>query len=402
MTGPTGSDAYDVAIVGAGPTGLLLAGELAARDIRVLILERTDAPSTIPKANGIVGRSAVELTKRGIVSGAGLRVVSPPRFQFGPLELNLGVGPRNPLHILPIPQHRLEDILERRATKHGAQVRRGQDVTAFTQTDAAVTVEVRRGDTTTQVHTGYLVGCDGAHSLVRKHAGIGFPGFTTDQLVRIARVTIPAGRLTRTGDGFDIAGVGRVAAMRPNQLPGGGFTIAPVSVLDPGAPADLYLVSTHEPRGGANPGNTVSIDDLRASLRRVLGAELPFTDATAIRSTVGNSRQAEAYRRGRVFLAGDAAHVFNAGGSSLNIGLQDALDLADRLTAVLRGGAAQSELDGYETARHPAGQRALRHTRAQAALSRNDDSGRALQEVVAELVGDRTAARRLARLIEQA
>ena len=118
--------------------------------------------------------------------------------------------------------------------------------------------------------------------------------------------------------------------MRPNQLSGGSFSIAPMSVLDRKAPADLYLVSTHEPRGGDEPSDSVSIDELRASLRRVLGVDLPITDATAIRSTVGNSRQADAYRRGRIFLAGDAAHIFNAGGSALNVGIQDALELADR------------------------------------------------------------------------
>ena len=160
---------------------------------------------------------------------------------------------------------------------------------------------------------------------MRKDAGIGFPGFTGEEISRIARVTIAPDRITRKKDTFDIAGVGAVAAMRPNQLAGGSFSIAPVRALDRSAPRDLYLISTHEPRGDAEPSDAVSIDELRASLRRVLGADLPFSDATAIRSTVGSSRHAEAYRRGRVFLAGDAAHIFNAGGSALNIGLQDAV-----------------------------------------------------------------------------
>lgn len=270
------------------------------------------------------------------------------------------------------------------------------------QTDTEVAVEVRTVGVTKQVRARYLVGCDGAHSTVRKEAGIGFPGFTSDEISRIARVTIPAGLITRKGDGFNIAGVGRVAAMRPNQMPGGSFSIAPAAVLDHSVPKDLYLVSTHEPRGGAHPSDTVPVEELRASAHRVLGAELPFTEATAIRRTVGNSRQTDAYQLGRVFLAGDAAHIFNAGGSSLNIGLQDALDLADRLTAVLRGQTPATGLDGYEVARRPAGQRALQHTRAQAALSRNDDGSRALREVVNGLVASRSAARRLARLIEDA
>ena len=140
---------------------------------------------------------------------------------------------------------------------------------------------------------------------------------------------------------------------------------------------------------------------LRLLLAGTLGTDLPFTTATAVRSTVGNSRQADAYRRGRVLLAGDAAHVFNAGGSSLNIGLQDAIDLAGRLAAVLHGRAPDEELDGYDAVRRAAGERTLQHTRAQAALSGDDASAVALRDVVAELIRGRTGARRLARLIEE-
>jgi 2-polyprenyl-6-methoxyphenol hydroxylase-like FAD-dependent oxidoreductase len=379
-TGP-----WDAVIVGAGPVGLLLASELAVRDLRVTVLERAASPSPLPKANGIVGQSALDVAERGLLAGTGLRVFSPPQFQFGPLVLDLGVGPENPLHILPVPQRRLEELLERRAVAHGAQVHRGCEVTGFVHGDAGVAAEFRAGGAPASLEARYLVGCDGAHSFVRKRAGIGFPGFTSDEIARIARITIPPAQITRAGDGLAIAGVGRVAAMRTNPMPGGGFTIAPAAVLDSTASEDLYLISTHEPRGEAEASDTLSVDELRASLRRVLGADLPFTDAAAARSTVGNSRQADAYRSGRVFLAGDAAHVFNAGGSALNVGLQDALDLARRLAAVLRDGASAAELNGYESVRRPAGERALQHTRAQAAL-----------------IADPAAARSLARLIEAA
>lgn len=390
----------DVAICGAGPAGLLLAGELAAGGISVVVLDRADRPSPIPKANGIVGHSAVALAEHGVIAGTSLRVVSPPRFQFGPLELKLGLRPGNPLHVLPISQRRLEELLGHRATQHGATVCRGNEVIGFGQTDSQVTVRIQVGHATTTRQARYLVGCDGARSFVRKHAGIGFPGFTSDEIAYIARVTIPVDQITGTGDGFHIDGVGHVAAMRPNQMRGGGFSIAPAAALDPSASDDLYLISTHEPRGKAEPRDAASVEDLRGSLGRVLGTDLPFTDASGIRSTVGSSRQADAYRLGRVFLAGDAAHVFNAGGASLNVGLQDAFDLAGRLTAVLHDQASADELDGYEVARRPAGERALRHTRAQAALGGTDEVSRALRETVGELTTRRSVARRLARLIE--
>lgn len=392
----------DVVIAGAGPVGLLLAGELAGQGLGVAVFERDASPSPIPKANGVVGQSAFELAERGLLAGTGLRVISPPRFQFGPLVLDLGVGPGNPLHILPVPQRRLEELLERRAVAQGAQVCRGHELTGFTQDDSGVVVELRAGDASASAEARYLVGCDGAHSFVRKQAGIGFPGFTSDEIARIARVTIPATQITPAGDDLEITGVGRVAAMRTNPMPGGGFVIAPAAVLDPTAPDDLYLVSTHERRGEAEASDAVTVDELRASLRRVLGADLPFTDAAAIRSTVGNSRQADAYRSGRVFLAGDAAHIFNAGGSALNVGLQDALDLARRLAAVLRDGASAEELDGYESARRPAGERTLQHTRVQAALAGCDDTSYALRQVLGTVIADPAAARSLARLIEAA
>jgi 2-polyprenyl-6-methoxyphenol hydroxylase-like FAD-dependent oxidoreductase len=391
---------WEVAIAGAGPIGLLLAGELAEAGIRTLVLEAAAEPPAIPKANGIVGRSARDIAER--LAGSGLRVVSPPRFPFGPVALHLGAGPRNPLHILPVPQRRLEQLLEDRARAHGAVLRRGNAVAGFVQNDSCVRIDVRGAHGKSRVSAAYLVGADGARSFVRTHAGIGFPGFTSDQIARIARVTIPAGAITRAGDGFDIPGIGRVAAMLPNRRPGGGFSIAPVAALDPEAPADLYLVSTHERRGTAKPSDDVPVDELRASIRRVLGADLPFTEATAIRSTIGNSRQADAYRVGRVLLAGDAAHIFNAGGSSLNAGVQDALDLAPRFVATLRGSAEDDPLDGYAAARRPAVDRVLEHTRVQAALGGDDDTARALRAVWGELVTERAAARAVARLLEAA
>ncbi|MBS1699005.1 MAG: FAD-dependent monooxygenase [Actinobacteria bacterium] len=121
----TDSMQLEVAIVGAGPVGLLLAGDLAAAGTRTVVWESSPAPSAMPKANGIVGHAAVELEQRGLLSGTGLAVLSPSRFAFGPLSLDLGSDANNPLHILPIPQRRLEELLEARAVAHGARIYRG-------------------------------------------------------------------------------------------------------------------------------------------------------------------------------------------------------------------------------------------------------------------------------------
>jgi 2-polyprenyl-6-methoxyphenol hydroxylase-like FAD-dependent oxidoreductase len=414
------TDTAPVVIVGAGPSGLLLAGELAGAGVRVLVIERDEQPAAIPKANGIVGRAAVELRRRGILAGSGLRVRRAPRFPFGPLSLRLARGPlgllpipgaRSPLHLLPVPQRRLEALLERRAVERGAEVRRGTTLVGFRQSERVVELELRTADGGTEsgataadgtahLTAAFLVGCDGARSTVRKTAGIEFPGFTSDVMTRVARVTIPAAALRRDRDGVDLPGIGRLHTMRPNRLPGGGFSIAPVAALDRDAPDDLFLVSTSEPHRGEEPSDALPESELRESLRRVLGAELPFTTVENSRSTVANSRLASTYRVGRVLLAGDAAHIFNAGGSALNVALLDVLDLAPRLVAAADGRASVASLDGYENARRPAAEHALSQTRAQAALGADDAQATALREVVRALTASRAGARAAARLIE--
>src|SRR5262249_299370 len=153
-------------------------------------------------------------------------------------------------------------------------------------------------------------------------------------------------------------------------------------------------------RGDSEPTNELSDDELRASLRRVLGTDLPYTTAYAARSVVANSRHVERYREGRVFLAGDAAHIFSAGGSAINAGLLDAGARGKTIAGVLRGAAPQTLLDAYQSQRHPAAQRTLALTHLQVALEAGDETGEALRDVLGELVQDRATARRIATLIE--
>ena len=386
-------------IVGAGPTGLMLAGELAGAGVRTAVLDRAAQPAQIPKGNGVVGRAALELRKRDLLRGTGLRVMRPPRFRFGPYTLQLGLV-RGPLHVLPIPQRRLEGLLEERAARLGAAIQRGHEVTAFEQDTDGVTISATVQASAVELRARYLVGCDGAHSLVRKRLGIGFPGVNSNDISRLARITIPAAAVSRVGEDIVLTGVGPLVPFQPNRTERGSITIAPARTLDPSAPDDLYIVSTHEPRGDADPTDELSDDELRSSLRRVLGADLPFTTAHAARSVVANSRLAERYRDGRVFIAGDAAHVFSAGGSAINAGLLDAIALGNRLATIVRGRAPEQVLEAYQEERHPAARRTLDLTRLQLALDAGDDTADALRSVLGELLTDRTTARRIAALIE--
>ena len=392
---------HDVIVVGAGPVGLLLAAELAATGAHPVVLERLAQPAETPKANGVVGRAAVELRRRGVLRGTGLRVVRPPRFGYGPFTLNLGLL-RSRLHALPVPQRRLEEHLERYAVSRGASVLRGHELIGFEHDDTRVTLHVSTAESEVSLYARYLVGCDGAHSPVRKHLGIGFPGVTDSSISRLARVRIAPDAVVHERHHIDIRDVGRLALFRPNFTPRGSVTITPMQVLDRTAPTDLYVLSTREPRGDAAPTDELSTHELRASLRRILGADLPFTSVHAARSTVSNSRQAERYRSGRVFLAGDAAHVFSAGGSALNVGLSDAIALAETLAIALRADTDPefSRLDDYEAERRPAAERAIAVTRVQQALEAADETGDALRDVFDLLLRDRSAAHRIAKLME--
>ncbi|GEK20532.1 FAD-dependent monooxygenase [Cellulomonas xylanilytica] len=390
---------HEVIVVGAGPVGLLLAAELAATGARPVVLERSTRPTETPKANGVVGRAAVELRRRGLLRGTRLRVVRPPRYGYGPFTLDLGLL-RSPVHVLPVPQRRLEELLERRAVARGATILRGHELTEIEQDDSHVTARASTAGSEVELRARYLVGCDGARSSVRTMLGIAFPGLTDASISRLAQLTIAPDVAVHDRHGIDIRGIGRLALFRPNVTARGSITITPARALDRSAPVDLFHVSTHEPRAGAAPTDELSSDELRASLRRVLGADLPFTAAHAARSTVAHSRQAERYRSGRVLLAGDAAHVFNAGGSALNVGLADAIALAERLALALGSSADLDPLDGYEAERHPAARRAIAVTRVQHALEAADETGDALRALFEVLLRDRAAARRIATLLE--
>jgi 2-polyprenyl-6-methoxyphenol hydroxylase-like FAD-dependent oxidoreductase len=395
---------HDVVIVGAGPNGLLMAGELALAGVDAVVLERLPEPAGRPKANGLVGRVVEALDRRGIYelfSGHDGPPRAVPHFPFGAIPLDLVPIPGHSLYALPIPQRRVEELLAQRAEALGAEIRRGHEVTAVHQTAETVTVDVLGPAGAHRIDARYLVAADGGTSAIRKQLGIGFPGVTDDGFVsRAGQVGIAAPvAVPGTGE-LDVPGIGRLAPASFTRTETGLFAFG---MFEPG----VYRVSAFEwGETGVEDSDDIPLDELAAALHRVLGAELPLTPLPGgrphdLRRHVGvNSRQADRYRDGRVFLVGDAAHVHSAvGGPGLNLGMQDVLNLGWKLSAAVHGTAPADLLDTYEGERRPAGERVIMHTRAQTALLSPGANTTALRSLLGELLEDTTAVRRIADLM---
>jgi 2-polyprenyl-6-methoxyphenol hydroxylase-like FAD-dependent oxidoreductase len=366
----------DIVIAGGGPVGLMLACELRLGGADPVVLERLPGISEIPKGNGLVGQIVQVLDYRGLLDRlrAEATWAGPvPRFSFGPLQLDFSRLGTSPLHILSVPQRRLERVLEQRLAELGGTVRRGHELTALSQDDDAVTLDALGPDGAYQLRARYLAGCDGAHSLVRKQAGVGFPGVTSTETSRIGQVRLPTAKLARFGGGVKVPGLGRLKLAGQVRTPRGTYSLAPLARMDKNAAAGVYIVYTSEDDPTADLSAPMTLDELRASARRVLGGDLPMTDPQRLSRLVGNSRLADRYLSGRVLLAGDAAHVF---GLSLNAGLLDAVNLGWKLAAQVQGRAPGGLLESYHAERHLAGQHGIRCTRAQSALTAISDGGK--------------------------
>jgi len=382
-----------VVIAGGGPAGLMLAAELMLGGTKPVVLERLPEISEIPKGNGLVGQIVPVLDYRGLLDRIRVEATFAgpiPAFSFGPLRLDfsgLGAMGSSPLHIAAIPQRRLERLLGERLAELGGSIRRGHELTALVPDEAGVTLEVSGPDGEYSLRAEYLVGCDGAHSLVRKQAGVGFPGVTSSDISRIGRVFLPTAVITPDGAAVEVPGAGRLTLPGVVRTPRGAYSIMPLAYLDKSAPPGLFIVFTSEedPTATAAGDGPMTLGELRASFRRVLGADVEMTEPQWLTRTVGNSRQAERYRAGRVLLAGDAAHVFGAGGS-LNVGLLDAVNLGWKLAAQVTGRAPDGMLDSYHAERYLAGQRAVLQTRAQRALGAMDEGTTAIRELFGELL----------------
>ncbi|MEV6561771.1 FAD-dependent monooxygenase [Nocardia sp. NPDC051756] len=380
-------NSVDVVISGAGPNGLMLAGELALAGVHAVVLDELPGPSAQPKANGLVGQVIRLLDMRGLYHEFGGPPGAPqplPHYFFSGLPLSFAGLADNPMSVLGLPQPKLVRGLEKWTAGLGVEIRWGHRLSALTQRDGGVDITVAGPDGDYHLGARYLIGADGGKSVVRKQVGIEFPGYTaTDSIARMGHVWLPDE--LRTGDGgIEVPGFGRLP-FGHNRLERGGFVFAE---LEPGRP----LIATVE-FGGEPVDTPMSIEELRGSVRRVLGVDLPLEaphgpGPHALRRIENqNTRQAERYREGNVFLLGDAAHVHSGmGGPGLNLGLQDAANLGWKLAAAIKGWASAELLDTYHSERHPVGVRVMMSSLAQTALFAPGPEVTAMRTLLGELL----------------
>ncbi|WP_391858895.1 FAD-dependent monooxygenase [Streptomyces rhizosphaerihabitans] len=369
----------DVVIAGAGPTGLMLACELRLAGVDVVVAERLAQRSGESRAGGIHSRTLEVLDQRGILDRFLAEGELQPVGHFSGLYLDFDESESRHPYPLMILQSAIERLLEERAAELGVRVRRSCEVSGIRQDGTGVTVELRTAEQTEQteqmaqaeqtapatLRARYLVGCDGGRSIVRKLAGIGFPGTAATMTALIGDVELPD--LPE-----DYVWIRRTAA-------GDYSAIA----FEPG----WHRVITSEFDRVAGRDEPVTFEQLRQSLVRVAGTDFGMRNPRWISRFNDAARQASRYRQGRVLLAGDAAHIhFPAGGQGLNMGVQDAVNLGWKLASVVRGQAPGSLLDTYHTERHPVGERVLHNTRAQSALIRPGPQTDALREVFGALM----------------
>ncbi|MDB6156355.1 MAG: Pentachlorophenol monooxygenase [Gammaproteobacteria bacterium] len=359
---------HAVVIAGGGPTGLMLAGELVLAGVDVAIVERRASQDlTGSRAGGLHSRAIEVLDRRGIADrflsqGQVFQVV---RFH---IPLDISDFPTRHNYVLGLGQNHIERILAEWVGELAVTIYRGREVTGFAQGDTGVDVTLSDGQS---LRAEYLVGCDGGRSLIRKAAGIEFPGWDPTTSWLIAEVeTAEEPKWGFHRDAFGIHAIGRVE----------------------NAGSARVVLTEQQLRLDREP----TLRDVSEALVAVYGTDYGIYSSTWVSRFTDMTRQAAAYRERRVLLAGDAAHVHPpVGGQGFNIGVQDAVNLGWKLAQVVKQTSPESLLDTYHAERHPVAARVLRNTMAQVALRRPDDRTKALGDIVSDLLAMDEPRRRL-------
>lgn len=367
----------EVIVVGAGPSGLMLAGELRLAGISVIVVERLPEPMKQSRALGFSARTLEEFDQRGLLPEFG-ELDTIPMGHFGGLPLDYRIVEGGNFGVRGVPQSLTESVLFDRAAGLGADVRRGLEVVGLEQGTEGVEVEVASDEGTRRLRAAFLVGCDGARSTVRKLAGIDFPGVEATIEMKIADVADTPVRIRPTGEVGE-AGMVVVLPLGPNATR--------VVVYE----RDAGVRKTHEPP---------TFEQVADAFERVTGEDIRggtplwtsyFTDA---------SRQAAEYRRGRVFLAGDAAHIhLPIGAQGISAGVGDVVNLGWKLAAVLRNQAPDELLDTYHTERHLVGARIVTNTLVQRSLYLGGAEMQPMRALFGELVGIEPVRRHLVGMV---
>jgi 2-polyprenyl-6-methoxyphenol hydroxylase-like FAD-dependent oxidoreductase len=363
---------HAVVIAGGGPTGMMLAAELALASIDVAIVERRVSQDLDgSRAGGLHSRTIEVLDQRGIAD----RFLSQGQVAqvagFGGVSLDISDFPTRHNYGLGLWQDRIERILADWVDELAVPTHRGREVTGFAQDDTGVDIQLADGGS---LQAEYLVGCDGGRSLIRKAAGIAFPGWEPTTSSLVAEVEMrdePELGIRRDEKGIHALG----------RLENG----------------EVRVVVREEDAGQSGEP---TLRDLSRALIAVRGTDYGLHSASWISRFTDMTRQAESYRKGRVLLAGDAAHVHSPiGGQGLNTGVQDAVNLGWKLAQVINGTSPETLLDTYHAERHPVGARVLQTTMAQTALTPSNPRTDALRDTIAELLSMDEPRRRFAAMM---
>ena len=364
---------HAVVIVGGGPTGMMLAAELALAKVDVAVVEqRPDHVLVGSRAGGFHSRTIEVLDQRGVADRFLAEGQVAQAAMIATTVLDMSDFPTRHPYSLGIWQNQIERIMAAWIAELPVRIYYGREVTGFAQDDTGVDVELSHGES---LRAQYLVGCDGGRSVIRKAAGIEFPGWdpTKSNLIAEVEMTEEPPRGIR----HDATGVHGLQRLEDGRT--------------------VRVVVTEQQLG---PSSEPTLSDLSEALISVYGTDFGIHSPTWISRFTDMTRQAAAYRAGRVLLAGDSAHVhYPAGGQGLSLGVQDAVNLGWKLAQVVNGTSPESLLDTYQGERHPVAARALQHTMALGVLQRGDERIKALVDVVSELASMDEPRKRLAGII---
>jgi len=377
---------HAVVIAGGGPTGMMLAAELALAKVDVAIVERRpDHVLVGSRASGFHSRTIEVLDQRGVADRFLAEGQVAQASTIGTTRLDMSDFPTRHPYSLGIWQNQIERIMAEWLAELSVRICYGAEVIGFAQDEDGVDVELADGRS---LRAQYLVGCDGGRSVIRKAAGIEFAGWDATRSNVIAEVEMSEEpELGTRRDAIGVHAIGRLEY----EIRDGEVVYADMG------PVRVLVTEREVAPGGSDEA---TLHDLSEALIAVYGTDFGAHSPTWISRFTDVTRQAAAYRVGRVLLAGDSAHVhYPAGGQGLGLGVQDAVNLGWKLAQVVNGTSPQRLLDTYHDERHPVAARALRHTMAQIALQRQDERTKALADLVSQLATIDEPRKRLAGIV---